>query len=427
MPASLHCPTCSAPLDLPPAGETRVKCPYCGAAVLLSEAGAGHPRGVAPDTTAEIVRLLRAGQWLPAIQLYRERTGVGLKEAKEAVERIAAAQPPGSVPRPPNARVLVGCALFLLVLAGAGALLPLMLLRRESAPAGEGAAPVAERGASSPARPGARAAEESGLAERVLAFGGKGTGAGRFTDARGVAVDGQGRVYVAEYQGGRVQVFDSLGTFVTQWMADPKMPLVDLAADRGGTVYVVQSGRIRRYEGATGRLLGEVGRRQRSATYSDVALALDGTLYAVEWPSSIVQLGPGGRVLRTIDAHAAIGDQASPARLAVAGTGDLYVLDQWTGEVYRLDPSGRFVDRFGGKGGDGPEQLRSPNDLALDGRGRVYVSDLGRAIRVFTPEGHLVGDVGGRGVVFGMAITDRDELYAAYRNDHQIVKFRIRE
>ena len=49
------------------------------------------------------------------------------------------------------------------------------------------------------------------------------------------------RDLLAGYVAGRVQVFDSTGTFLTQWSADPSMPLRDLAADRGGTVYVVQS------------------------------------------------------------------------------------------------------------------------------------------------------------------------------------------
>jgi ribosomal protein L7/L12 len=37
---------------------------------------------------AEIERLARAGQLIMAIKAYRELTGVGLKDAKEAVERI---------------------------------------------------------------------------------------------------------------------------------------------------------------------------------------------------------------------------------------------------------------------------------------------------------------------------------------------------
>ena len=53
---------------------------------------------------------------------------------------------------------------------------------------------------------------------------------GWIREAGGVAVDGAGRVYVAEYTSGRVQVFDSAGAFVTQWMADRRMPLLDLAA-----------------------------------------------------------------------------------------------------------------------------------------------------------------------------------------------------
>ena len=38
----------------------------------------------------ELVELLRAGKLIQAIQLHRERTGLGLAEAKEAVERMAA-------------------------------------------------------------------------------------------------------------------------------------------------------------------------------------------------------------------------------------------------------------------------------------------------------------------------------------------------
>jgi DNA-binding beta-propeller fold protein YncE len=113
-----------------------------------------------------------------------------------------------------------------------------------------------------------------------------------------------------------------------------------------------------------------------------------------------------------------------PARLAVSGAGDVYVADRVSGEVYRLDPGGRFVDRFGGRG-DRPDNLRSPADLALDGRGRLYVSDLGTGIKVFSADGHFLDAFGGSAVVFGLAVTDRNELYAAYRNDHQVVKFRL--
>jgi len=41
-----------------------------------------------PDLTHQIVNLLGRGEKIAAVKLYREQTGSGLKEAKEAVERI---------------------------------------------------------------------------------------------------------------------------------------------------------------------------------------------------------------------------------------------------------------------------------------------------------------------------------------------------
>ncbi|HEV2150319.1 MAG TPA: NHL repeat-containing protein [Longimicrobiaceae bacterium] len=368
MPVRLQCPACSAPLDVPDTHAATTRCPYCGTGVLLTE---------------------RSG-----------RIEASVLEGQRG--RAA-----------PSATVtwVIGAAVILLVVGGVA----LLAIR----PGGDPPAPdwpVPARAAAPVPPP---MPEPPQFAEPVLRFGSEGVGAGRFTDARSVAVDGQGRIYVAEYSGGRVQVFDSLGTFLTQWTADPKKPLVDLEADRGGTVYVVQSGEVRRYEGATGQPLGRLASGGR-ATYSDIALAPDGTFWAVTWPHDIVHLGRDGSVLRTIDVREAIGDDASPARVAVAGTGDLFVTDQHTGEVYRLDRSGRFVDRFGG------QRSGSFSHVAVDGRGRVYVGELGSGIRVFGMDGRQLASFGD-GLVFGIAVNDRDEIFAAFRNRHEVVKFRPRE
>ena len=64
---------------------------------------------------------------------------------------------------------------------------------------------------------------------RLLNFGSEGIGPGMFKDARSIAIDGSGKIYVGEYIGGRIQVFDPEGNFMTQWTVDPKMPLRGLA------------------------------------------------------------------------------------------------------------------------------------------------------------------------------------------------------
>ncbi|HEX6373068.1 MAG TPA: hypothetical protein VF006_29365 [Longimicrobium sp.] len=428
MPAALRCPTCSAPLDLPPEHATVARCSYCGAGVLLTERG-GSVQAAArqerhTDAIAEVLRELRAGSRIGAIRVYRERFGVGLAEAKHAVERIEAGQPAGSIP-PSSAgspKTILGClGVMVLAAVAAGALL---MRPRAEEPAVPAATPAAATAPAPAATPAAEPAGPPAFAEPVMRFGSEGTGAGRFEDARSVAVDGAGRIYVAEYTGGRVQVFDSAGTFLTQWMADTRMPLLDLEADRGGTVYVVQAGRIRRHEGATGRALGEVP-RTAGQSFDDVAPALDGTLWAVSGMHQVMHLRADGRVLRTIDTREAIDEDAAPVRVAVAGTGDVYVMDRWKGEVYHLDASGRFRDRFGGRSRPGQPGMRAPQGLAIDGRGRVFVSDMMGGIHVFDADGRPVDAFGEELNPFGIAFDGRDQLFATNRNHHEVVRYRL--
>lgn len=44
---------------------------------------------VRPEPTVEVLDKLRAGKKLEAVVVYRDATGVGLKEAREAVEKMA--------------------------------------------------------------------------------------------------------------------------------------------------------------------------------------------------------------------------------------------------------------------------------------------------------------------------------------------------
>ncbi len=61
---------------------------------LYGELGVTAPvyRPPSPKVDDEITRAIDAGNMIAAIKVYRERTGAGLKEAKDAVEAMAGAR-----------------------------------------------------------------------------------------------------------------------------------------------------------------------------------------------------------------------------------------------------------------------------------------------------------------------------------------------
>ncbi len=86
LPKTLTCPSCGAPLDFD-GRSTIVQCKFCKTNVLLPGIQA---EAAAPASLEEIRSLARGGNMIEAIRRYRELFDVGLKEAKEAVESLAA-------------------------------------------------------------------------------------------------------------------------------------------------------------------------------------------------------------------------------------------------------------------------------------------------------------------------------------------------
>ncbi|MDF2509171.1 MAG: hypothetical protein K0Q52_3030 [Microbacterium sp.] len=73
----------------PPEPQNFVAAPVTSRSAPASSSPASVS-GLTADAIAEIDRLVAAGHKLHAIKLYRERTGVGLKEAKDRVEHWSA-------------------------------------------------------------------------------------------------------------------------------------------------------------------------------------------------------------------------------------------------------------------------------------------------------------------------------------------------
>jgi streptogramin lyase len=374
VPRTFDCPKCGAPVEFsstPTGPDFTVRCNYCGSA--LSEPSMGRPAQIVHlkiDTPANF----KFPKWLLLILLI-PLLGVG--------------------------------AGILSMVAGFA---PLFISKNKNLNTNNSRGGPATTPRGGPAK-------EPEFASVLLKFGSEGIGPGMFTDARSIAIDPDGNIYVGEYSGGRIQVFDSAGKFVTQWTANPKMPLRGLAADRKGNVYVVQSGKIDKFEGATGKSLGQI-KFGEGWGFDDIAMAADGSFVAA-WSrgsDDLVKMDANGNVLRHIKAAiSSVTDRSElNIRVAIDGSGNIYALGTFNNAVFKFNPEGKYVNKFGGEG-DKPGQFRAPGAIAVDGLGKVYVSDI-KGIQVFDNEGRFVRmfRVDGSNAS-GMIFNDKNELFMVDR------------
>ncbi len=386
---TFDCPKCGAPVSFESVNDARgnaatVRCGYCNSSLMVPDALRGRPAQIISQIHLGIgAPVVRAGslKWLWLILLV------------------------------PFVGLLIG------TLAMMGALMPVVgKLNPTSKPSSTTPGNI---------RPGALGGKAANaFANELLRFGSEGIGPGMFKDARSIAVDGAGHIYVGEYSGGRIQVFDDTGQFQTQWTVDPKMPLRSLAADRKGTVYAVQSGAISRFDGATGKPLGAL-------PYSDgwgfdnVVTTADGGLVTAWYKGrdDIIRFKGDGQATRTIRAaiSGVSGDSELNTRLAADGLGNVYALGSFNNAVFKFGPDGKFINRFG-SAGDQPGQLRAPQAIAVDGKGRVFVSDI-KGIQVFEGDGRYLQVFKTEGTAFGMVFNDKNELLVAART--QVFKFAL--
>ncbi len=381
---TLQCPTCGAPLDYDPrSGAETVRCPFCANTAVL-------PRSARAEPQAQQIVI---------------NTGFS-----RGVRRSA---------RGAFAGVLV---LLLVIFGFTGAIIFFVMRsvnRTVSVATRSVGIPINTRSTLAPTP--SKSSPWAGYTEPLMAFGAEGIGPGNFKDARSIAVDAQGRIYVGEYSGGRVQVFDSSGKFLTQWSADPKMPLRGLASDRNGTVYVVQKGDITRYEGMTGKSLGNIG--AGGGSFDDVAVAADGGLvaFAQDPHDNIVRIDRSGQASKII--RSAVSGQTDrpelDIRVAVDGLGNIYGLGTFNDAVLKFSPDGRFLTQFGSDG-DEAGQFRAPDAIAVDNQGRVYVADI-KGVQIFDPAGRYLNTIKVKGAASGLAFNDRGELFVVART--QVYKF----
>ncbi|MCX6874734.1 MAG: choice-of-anchor D domain-containing protein, partial [Verrucomicrobia bacterium] len=245
-----------------------------------------------------------------------------------------------------------------------------------------------------------------------------GTGsAARFSDPYGIAVDSSGNLYVADYANDTIRKVTAAGVVTTL----AGSPLQEGSAD--GT-------------GGAARFFSPLG----------IAVDGSGNLYvADEWNHTLRKITPAGLVTTlagssgysgSADGTGSAARYSNPAGISAEGSGNLYVADGSNNTIRKITASGVVTTLAGSPGqwghvdGTGSAaRFLSPEGIAVDGSGNLYVADWGTCtIRKVTPAGMVttlagsheqVGSADGAGGVAtfyypkGIAVDTSGNLYVA--------------
>lgn len=333
------CPSCGASLQIKK-GQKTLSCPYCDSTVIV------------PDSFSSSDSSDDAQQTAPVIPMVVFDPGGVKRSCSGVIVSVVVF-------------VIIGVASFVFYQMKSSGIME-MIKGPVSAITGEPAVPV------------------------VLEFGGSGMGTGYFQDAERICVDTQGNIYVGEFEGGRIQIFDVNGNYAGQWNfgKSDDIYLHSMALSRDGLMYLVYDSELYIHDAATGELAGSL-EHPDGWGFDDVAVCDDGSIVASWYKNSddIIKFAPDGSidfVLREAISTQS-GDSELDTDVEVDGMGNIFAYGSFNESFFKFSPQGRFLNRFGSDG-DRPGQFTFPSCFCIDPQGRLWVSDFGDLI-VFDNDG----------------------------------------
>ena len=220
---------------------------------------------------------------------------------------------------------------------------------------------------------------------KLRSFGTRGSGPGQFRFPRGVAVDDEGNILVADGGNHRIQEFTNDGQFLTSVGTNGTGPLQfnsprDIAFNtRNKKVYVVDDAnhhiQVLNSDLTFSNIIdGKHG--SKSEAFTSVTCDSDGNVYVADSENHRIQVfTASGKFLRKFGCRGnGEGELEWPMGVAVDSRGMVFVSESNNHRISVFTTEGQFVKSFG-QHGKKPGEFRGPRGLAVDDCGVLCVCD----------------------------------------------------
>ncbi len=219
----------------------------------------------------------------------------------------------------------------------------------------------------------------------IRTWGSSGSGQGQFSEPRSIAQAYDGSVFVADNGNHRLQKFDATGNFIEEWGTAGNGPgqfdyfLLSVAIDPANNVYVSD----RALDGVTGRIqkfdaLGNFVTQWSTAGARPVGLAVgaNGNVYANVWDANgnvanIEVFSADGTPVTVWSSSSTAGRLRGGARFAFDGCGRVYISD--IDRIVVVHEGGTFISEWPALSAPAGH-LRFLSALCVDETGRLFVA-----------------------------------------------------